>query len=102
VRDLKSDRKIFSFRYRGRECFPAFQFDAFTGAPRLVIQQVLETFGRRFNGWEIAFWFARPNDLLPRSARPLKLLISNPNAVIDAAREAVAKFPADQVQASTS
>jgi hypothetical protein len=102
LRKLKSDRKIFSFLYRGRESFPAFQFDALTGAPRPVIRQVLETFGGRFDGWEIAFWFARPNGLLPRSARPLRLLICKPKAVIEAACEAVAKIPANEVQACTS
>jgi hypothetical protein len=51
---------------------------------RGVIGDVLALFEGRRSKWQIALWFAEPNDLL--ACRPLALLDDDPGAVLYAAR----------------
>ena len=69
---------------RGRDVYPAFQFDGFK--PLKVVQQVLAAFGGRKTPWAIALWFTSNNGWLPDSARPVDLLRNNPSAVLKAAQ----------------
>jgi len=70
---------------RERDVFPAFQF-AENGRPLKAVQAVIEAFGQRKAPWKLALWFTSNNGALPGSARPVDLLASAPQAVIDAAR----------------
>lgn len=89
----KKRSQVFSVSHRdetGRtqEVFPGFQFQ--DGKPIKTIQSVLETFGARKTPWKIVLWFTSNNGWLPEQARPVDLLESNPEAVLQAARREAA------------
>ena len=69
---------------RGRDVYPGFQFEDH----KLIkaVAAVLEAFGERKSPWKLALWFTSNNGWLPASKRPVDLLPSNPDAVIEAAR----------------
>jgi len=69
---------------RERDVYPGFQFE--NGKPIKAVQEVLEVFGGRKASWKLALWFTSNNGALPDSARPVDLLISDPQAVVRAAR----------------
>ncbi|HRO61429.1 MAG TPA: hypothetical protein PK177_20105 [Burkholderiaceae bacterium] len=69
---------------REPDVYPAFQFE--NGKPIKTVQQVLEAFDGRKSPWKLALWFTSNNGALPDSARPVDLLTTNPQAVIEAAR----------------
>jgi hypothetical protein len=69
---------------RERDVFPAFQFVGHK--PIRAVQSVLDAFGDRKTPWKLALWFTSNNGWLPDSARPVDLLASNPQAVIEAAQ----------------
>ncbi|MDD2729558.1 hypothetical protein [Malikia sp.] len=69
---------------RERDVYPAFQFEA--GKPIKVVQEVLEAFGGHKTPWKLALWFTSNNGTLPDSARPVDLLTTDPQAVVQAAR----------------
>jgi hypothetical protein len=60
-----------------------FQFKG--GQPRAVIQRVLLALDKRSNSWSTALWFTSNNGWLPRQARPVDLLESSPDSVVEAA-----------------
>jgi hypothetical protein len=80
----KNDGRIFSVMHHGTTIFPGFQFSG-DGQPRPIIADVLRTLGSTASGWEIAIWFIAPNTYLA-GRRPVDLLESEPDDVIDAAR----------------
>ena len=85
----KKRRQVFAVRHRDesgrpREVFPLFQFA--DHQPIKVVQSVLEAFGEHKAPWKLALWFASNNGWLPGQARPVDLLESAPDAVLDAAR----------------
>lgn len=80
---LRSDGRIFSVDIDGTTLFPGFQFDG-RGKPRGVVARVIEAFGAKLSGWELALWFTSANTWLG-DARPVAQLESSPDAVVDAA-----------------
>ena len=85
----KKRRQVFAVRHRDesgrpREVFPLFQFE--DHKPIKGVQSVLEAFGEHKAPWKLALWFASNNGWLPGQARPVDLLESAPDAVLDAAR----------------
>lgn len=85
----KKRRQVFAVRHRDasgqpREVFPLFQFE--DHKPIRAVQPVLEAFGDRKAPWKIALWFASNNGWLTGQARPVDLLESAPDAVLEAAR----------------
>lgn len=68
---------------RERDVYPAFQFE--DHKPIKAVQAVLAALGRHKSPWKVALWFTSNSGWLPGSARPVDLLASNPQAVIDAA-----------------
>ena len=85
----KKRRQVFAVRHRDesgrpREVFPLFQFE--DHKPIKVVQSILEAFGEHKAPWKLALWFASNNGWLPGQARPVDLLESNPDAVVQAAR----------------
>ena len=69
---------------RERDVYPAFQFE--DHKPIKAVQAVLEAFGDQKGPWKLALWFTSNNGWLPDSARPVDLLASNPQAVVEAAK----------------
>ncbi len=69
---------------RERDVYPAFQFE--NGKPIKAVQEVLEAFGGRKAPWKLALWFTSNNGGLPDSARPVDLLATDVQAVVEAAR----------------
>ena len=69
---------------RERDVYPAFQFE--NGKPIKAVQDVLEAFGSRKSPWKLTLWFASNNGGLPGSARPVDLLASDPQAVVETAQ----------------
>lgn len=86
----KRRRIAFAVRHRdaqGREqdVFLRFQFDEL-GRPLKIIQTILTTFGPHKAPWKLAMWFTSANGWLQGQARPVDLLLSHPEAVLEAAR----------------
>ena len=69
---------------RDRDVYPAFQSE--DHKPIKAVAAVLEAFGERKSPWKLALWFTSNNGWLQGSKRPVDLLESNPDAVIEAAR----------------
>lgn len=88
---LKRRGKIFPVRYDDRDQYPRFQFDLEEGKPHPVIAGVLKRFGRKLQGWQIALWFVSNNGWLPGDAKPVDLLATAPDAVLEAAGRQVAE-----------
>ena len=78
----KREGKLFAVRHEGREYFPGFQLSP-DGRPREVIERVLEALGEP-RGWQTALWFTSANGYLD-ARRPVDLLDSEPDAVVEAA-----------------
>ena len=81
----RSDGKIFALDYRGRLLYPAFQFDR-QGRPKDIIGKVLVMLGDAAGPWQTAIWFTSANGWLD-GKRPLDLLDSEPDRVLDAAAD---------------
>ena len=78
---LKEGRVFAVSSPQGRQ-FPTFQFD--DGTPRPVIARVLAALHGQLRGWELLLWFTGSSGFLD-GARPVDLLASDPDAVVDAA-----------------
>lgn len=85
IRRWRRERRIFGARFRGRDYFPAFQFE--NGQPRPWVRQVLELL-HPFTNWETMFWFAGANGWLENGAAPVSVLGQDVDAIIEAARHA--------------
>lgn len=85
---LKARGKIFSVRIPpdNRDYYPAFQFDPDTRKPWPAIAEVLRLLAGKRRGWELAFWFVTENGWLEGDARPVELLATDPEAIVEAAR----------------
>ena len=89
VDNWRKRRQVFAVPHpdksaRERDVYPAFQFE--DHKPIKAVQAVLEAFGDRRAPWKLALWFTSNNGWLPGSARPVDLLASNPQAVVEAAQ----------------
>lgn len=85
----KQRRQVFAVPRRDetgqtREVFPKFQFE--DGRPRRTVQRVLAEFADRKSPWKLALWFTSSNGWLPDQSRPVDLLESDPEGVVQAAR----------------
>lgn len=85
----KKRRQVFAVRHRdeagrAREVYPLFQFHE--GKPLKVVSQVMEAFGPAKDPWKLALWFVSNNGWLPGQVRPVDLLVSAPQAVVEAVR----------------
>ncbi len=89
VDNWRKRRRVFAVPHpdraaRSRDVYPAFQFQDYR--PLAAVRDVLEAFGPGKTPWKLALWFTSNNGWLPDSARPVDLLVSDAQAVIDAAR----------------
>jgi len=85
----KKRGQVFAVRHpdadgRMREVFPLFQFE--NHQPIKTVQSVLEAFGAQRSPWKLALWFTSNNGWLAGQARPVDLLTSASDAVVQAAR----------------
>ncbi len=77
---------IFAVETDGRNLgYPGFQFAPESPKPLPIIQDVLELLGSRLKSWSLATWFTSNAGRLD-DQRPVDLLQSDPDAVIDYAR----------------
>ncbi len=83
----KQEGRIFSVTRHGATLFPGFQFDE-EGRPKPVVTEVVRRLGGSSSDWELALWFTKATGWLG-GRRPVDLLDSAPEAVVEAAdREA--------------
>ncbi len=80
----KSDGRVFSVVHNGAAYFPGFQFTP-DGKPLTVVGDLLAILANIRPGWELALWFTASNGWLG-GKRPVDLLVTSPEAVLDAAR----------------
>lgn len=80
----KSDGRIFSVVHQGTTYFPGFQFTA-EGQPLPVIAEILSILASVRPGWQLALWFTGSDGWLG-GQRPVDLLLTSPDAVVEAAR----------------
>lgn len=86
----KSKGIIFAIHSRGTDYFPEYALDPNEGyRPVKNLADILAVFKDRKDGWGLAYWFAGANGFLD-GHRPQDLLVSNPNAVLEAAKDEVA------------
>ena len=83
--EWRNDGKIFGVERQGRVFYPAFQFDG-DGRPKPVVAKVLQALGKR-GPWQTASWFATPNGWLSDDRPPVDVMDTDPDAVVNAARE---------------
>ena len=80
----RKEGRIFAVTHHGQTYYPGFQLDA-EGRPLPIVAEVLRTFGERTSPWQTALWFAGANGWLD-GARPVDVLLSEPEKVAEAAR----------------
>lgn len=81
------EKKIFSVDYHGIQLFPAFQFH--DGLPIPIVEKLLSVFEKEnYSAWSIAAWLTYPTGWL-NEARPIDLLLTKPDQVLDAAEQYV-------------
>lgn len=80
----RREGRVFALDLRGKQKYPAFQFDLTRGEPRPAIGEVLKRTQSILDGWQTAMWFIAPNSWLDER-RPVDLLDSEPRAIVDAA-----------------
>ncbi|HYI13378.1 MAG TPA: hypothetical protein VEK57_30300 [Thermoanaerobaculia bacterium] len=85
----KTDGRIFSVTYRGTNYFPGFQFDE-EGQPLAVMAELLRILAPARAPWEIALWFTGADGWLG-GKRPVDLLLSAPERVVEAAKHEAAE-----------
>jgi hypothetical protein len=79
------ERRVVSFGWRGEYLVPMFQFEGAYMAVRRSVSAVLAELRGVFDDWDLATWFALPNDWLGEHA-PVRVLPIDPYAVLQAAR----------------
>lgn len=85
----KKQGQIFAIHHGGVDYFPGYGLDPGTSfRPVKALAKVIETFAGHKDGWGMAYWFRSDNSALG-SKRPQDLLASEPDRVIEAARDEV-------------
>jgi hypothetical protein len=86
----KEEGRVFGVTVQERFLFPAFQFDS-QGQPLPAIARVLEVLSPSRGEWPVALWFISASGWLG-GRRPVDLLASEPDEVIEAALQEAAEF----------
>lgn len=81
---------IFSVVHDGVELFPPYVFTDSKPQPLAGLQAVLIMFAGKKDGWGMAYWFASANGYLG-GKRPHDVLLTNPEAVLLAAKDELAR-----------
>jgi hypothetical protein len=77
--------RAFAFHWHDGVWLPRFQLDRTNHDTTPAVTRVLEEFGARWNGWELACWFVEPNVWLDDQAPADRLAVDLPR-VLEAAR----------------
>ena len=86
--EWRSDARIFGVNDGKQWVYPLFQIKE--GRPHKVVAEVLRLLRPKMTDWEIFAWFTAPDMWSCRGRLPKDLLDENPEAVVEAARHAVA------------
>jgi len=86
----RHERRVLSVIHHGTTYYPGFQFDA-EGRPREVVARVIAALPSQGSDWETALWFSSPSGWLG-GRRPVDLLESEPQSVIEAAEHEAAEL----------
>lgn len=78
-------RKVISFEWQSKMWLPLFQFNRFDMTLQPALGQVLAELTSVYDHWELANWFAQPNQWLAERT-PVDMLASDLPAVLHAAR----------------
>jgi len=85
----EAEGRIFSFNHKGIQLFPSYALDsACSYEPVERLSEIITVLATKKDGWSMACWFGYTNSYLGGKA-PKTLLNSEPNNVLDAARDAV-------------
>ncbi|MDT0136252.1 hypothetical protein [Acidovorax sp. PRC11] len=85
----KRQGAIFAIHHNGVDYFPGFGLDPGSQfRPVKALAKVIEAFGGHKDGWGMAYWFHSDNGFLG-GQRPQDLLATEPERVIEAARDEV-------------
>jgi hypothetical protein len=88
----KKDRQVFSITHKGIDYFPLFALNPDDNyRPFKAVGQILAIFGELLSAWGIASWFLGLNSFLDDQT-PTDLLTSDPDWVVEAARDAVGEM----------
>lgn len=87
----RAEGRIFAVQAGGQVLFPAFQFSDDDARPRPVIAATLALFKDRLSDWQTALWFTGRNGWIG-ARRPVDLLASDPEAVVEAAHQEATAF----------
>jgi hypothetical protein len=86
----KREKAIFAIQHEGSTYYPLYLFNSEDYYhPHKVVAQILKIFGESRNEWSVVFWFAGLNGFLD-ARRPKDLLLSEPELLIEAARDEIA------------
>jgi hypothetical protein len=78
-------RQIVCFEWQSITLIPMFQFDLSTVALRAPVREVIRELTGTFDDWEMAWWFASPNERL-EGASPIQVIEQDEQAIVAAAR----------------
>jgi hypothetical protein len=85
----EAEGRIFSFNHKGIQLFPSYALDsACLYEPVERLREIITVLATKKDGWSMACWFGYTNSYLGAKA-PKTLLNSEPDKVLDAARDAV-------------
>lgn len=85
---LRRERKIFGVKHAGKCLHPRAQFDEASGTVLPVVPKLLALLPKEDNGWRNLFWLFEQRRSLG-GKRPADLLATQPEAVLNAARDTV-------------
>lgn len=86
----KRDNRIFAIRHNGCDYFPVYGLDKDAAyRPLPAIREVIKILEAKKSSWGMAYWFASVSSLLG-GKRPQDLLVTDPQRVIEAAKDEAA------------
>lgn len=88
----KREKRIFAITHNGTDYFPMYGLDEMRGyRPLSQLKDVIMVLESSKDSWQMAYWFMSNNSWLA-SKRPQDLLRSDPDRVIEAAREELSEI----------
>ncbi|WP_155292795.1 hypothetical protein [Pseudomonas fluorescens] len=86
----KRDNRLFAIRHNGSDYFPVYGLDKDAAyRPLPAMREVINILATKKSSWGLAYWFASVSSLLG-GKRPQDLLVTDPQRVIEAAKDEVA------------
>ncbi len=87
ISNWKSNKQIFSIVYDGIEYFPSYALSPSDSyCPVSILSAVMSLFADSKDSWGLAYWFASANGYLG-GKRPQEILLTDPDSVLDAAKD---------------